>query len=103
MRGGFLRSRLAHVVVTGALAMIGAGPALAERRGVEVRPGSGVVKRDGPAPRRTDSARQAAAQAKRKRKGRKRLRDWHKARFFNLCMVSLRERNVHPEGLYRGE
>lgn len=56
-----------------AAAIIAAGPALAQ--GIDMRPGSGIVRRDGPPQRRKDAA-QAAAQAKRERKNAKRLRDW---------------------------
>lgn len=70
-----MRSGVASLLVTAAMAMIGAGPPLAEAAG-DLRPGSGVVRRDGPPRRRKDAARQAAAQAKRERKNAKRLRDW---------------------------
>jgi hypothetical protein len=57
--------------------MSAGGPALAEPRTLGLRPGSGIVKRNRP-PRRSDGARQAAAQAKRERKNAKRREDWNR-------------------------
>lgn len=67
------------MLAAAAIAMSGFGPALAEPRGLRLSPGSGIVRRTGPAPRRRDAARQAAAQAKRDRKDAKRARDAQRA------------------------
>lgn len=76
MIGAFQRIR--HVGMLAALAAgLSALPNMGQQRTLGLRPGSGIVRRDGPAPKRRDSARQAAAQAKRERKGAKRMRDWH--------------------------
>jgi len=71
-----MKAGVARLVAAAAMAMIGAGPGLSERQTFGLLPGSGIVKRSGPVPRRRESARQAAAQAKRERKNAKRRRDW---------------------------
>lgn len=71
MRGGFASLLAAAALVAGA-----GGPALGQQRSLAVAPGSGIVRRRWPAPKRRDDARQAAAQAKRERKNWRRRRDW---------------------------
>jgi hypothetical protein len=51
-------------------------PALGQQRTLGVLPGSGIVRRSEPAPKRRDGARQAAAQAKRERKNWRRRWAW---------------------------
>lgn len=80
-----MRPGVARLLVTAAMAMIGAGPALAEPRGLALAPGSGIVKRTGGRSPRRDAARQAAAQAKRERKNAKRLRNHLWACSSNPC------------------
>lgn len=77
-----VRGRFASLL---AAAAIVAMPDLGQQRTLSSRPGTGIVKRTGARSPRRDSARQAAAQAKRERKNAKRWRDFHESHWKNPC------------------
>lgn len=70
-------------------------PNLGQQRTLGIRPGSGIVRRTGPAPRRRDATRQAAAQAKRDRKDAKRARDAQRAANGQECARWCAGRGCH--------
>jgi hypothetical protein len=70
-----MRAGLAALLAGAALAM----PELGQQRTLGVLPGSGIVRRAGPAPKRRDDARQALAKLKRWRKESKRARGAERA------------------------
>ncbi len=88
MRG--MRAGWASLLAAAALAM----PPLGQQRTLGVLTGSGIVRRSGPAPKRRDSARQAAAQAKRERKNAKRRRDWYRCWLGDPGWMRVTERGV---------